>query len=213
MNLNNESMTLFIPILGKAKMSEKSLFIKDIKAEEIIKNIEYDFSKQKQSKWLSMYMALRARIIDDICNEILKENSNVTVIHLGCGLDSRAFRVNQRYNMWYDIDFKNVIELRKKFYSESKKYKMIGKNVTDLSWLDDIMTESNSILIVAEGLTMYLSEDDLKNVVNAIDKKFKKPTLIFDAYTNKAVRTSKYKNPVNQMNASVKWGMDNKSDF
>lgn len=213
MNLNNESMTLFIPIFGKAKMSEKSLFIKDKKAEEIIKNIEYDFSKLKQSKWLSMYMALRARIIDDICNEAFKKNSNVTVIHLGCGLDSRVFRVSQKYNMWYDIDFKNVIDLRKKFYNESPKYKMIGKDVTDLSWLEDIMVDSNNILIVAEGLTMYLSEEDLKNVINAIGKKFRNSTLIFDSYTNRAVKASKYKNPVNQMNASIKWGMNNKGDF
>ena len=54
MTMNNESKTLFIPLYGKALMSKKDLFLKDLKAEEIINKIDYDFTKLKQSKWLSM---------------------------------------------------------------------------------------------------------------------------------------------------------------
>lgn len=212
MNLNNESKTLFIPLYGKALMSKQNLFIKDKKAEEIINNVEYNFRKLKQSKWLSMYMAARARQIDELCNEYIKENKNLVVIHLGCGLDSRALRVNQEYNMWYDLDFEFVIELRKQYYKESEKYKMIGKSVTDLTWLQDIK-ECEEILIVAEGLTMYLSEEEIKDILVAINNKFKNVTLIFDAYSKKAVKASKIKNPVNQMNAQIKYGLDKMEDF
>jgi len=212
MDLNNESKTLFIPLYGKALMSKQNLFIKDKKAEEIINNVEYNFRKLKQSKWLSMYMAARARQIDELCNEYIEENKNIVVIHLGCGLDSRALRVNQEYNMWYDLDFESVIELRKQYYSESEKYKMIGKSVTDLTWLDDIK-ECEEILIVAEGLTMYLSEEEIKEILVAIESKFKNVTLIFDAYSKKAVKASKIKNPVNQMNAQIKYGLDKMEDF
>lgn len=212
MELNNESKTLFIPLYGKALMSKKNLFIKDKKAEEIINNVEYNFKKLKQSKWLSMYMAARARQIDELCNEYIKENKNLVIIHLGCGLDSRALRVNQEYNMWYDLDFESVIELRKQYYKESEKYKMIGKSVTDLTWLDGIK-ECEKILIVAEGLTMYLSEEEIKEILVAIDNKFKNVTLIFDAYSKKAVKASKIKNPVNQMNAQIKYGLDKMEDF
>ena len=212
MNLNNESKTLFIPLYGKALMSKQNLFIKDKKAEEIINNVEYNFKKLKQSKWLSMYMAARARQIDELCNEYIKENKNLVVIHLGCGLDSRALRVNQEYNMWYDLDFESVIELRKQYYKESEKYKMIGKSVTDLTWFEDIK-ECEEILIVSEGLTMYLSEDEIKDILVAINNKFKNITLIFDAYSKKAVKASKIKNPVNQMNAQIKYGLDKIEDF
>ncbi|MBO5476754.1 MAG: class I SAM-dependent methyltransferase [Clostridia bacterium] len=212
MDLNNESKTLFIPLYGKALMSKQNLFIKDKKAEEIINNVEYNFKKLKQSKWLSMYMAARARQIDELCNGYIKENKNLVVIHLGCGLDSRALRVNQEYNMWYDLDFESVIELRKQYYKESEKYKMIGKSVTDLTWLQDIK-ECEEILIVAEGLTMYLSEEEIKDILVAINNKFKNVTLIFDAYSKKAVKASKIKNPVNQMNAQIKYGLDKMEDF
>lgn len=213
MKLSNESKTLFIPLYGKALMSKNGLFINDKKAEEIIDKIDFNFDKLKQSKWLSMYMAVRSLLIDEICNKYMENNFNSTVIHLGCGLDSRVFRVNENYNNWYDIDFENVINIRKEFYCENSKYKMIGKSVTDLSWLDEIKADRENILIVAEGLTMYLSEQELQNVINGVNEKFSNVTIVFDAYSKKAVRVSKYKNPVNQMNATIKWGMDKTDDF
>lgn len=95
MKLNNESKTLFIPLYGKALMSKNNLFIKDAKAEEIISKVDFNFSKLKQSKWLSMYMSVRARIIDEICIKHIDKNPNTIVVHLGCGLDSRCLRVSK----------------------------------------------------------------------------------------------------------------------
>lgn len=194
-------------------MSQKNLFIKDLKAEEITSKVNFKFSELKQSKWLSMYMATRAKIIDEICERYINQNPNITVIHLGCGLDSRSLRINNDSIRWYDIDFESVIDLRKKFYTESEQYKMIGKSVTDLSWLDEIDIDTQSVLIVAEGLTMYLSEQELQQLLNGINNKFSNVNIVFDAYSQKAVKASKYKNPVNQMNANIKWGMDNPDEF
>jgi len=162
---------------------------------------------------LSMYMASRASVFDNICNKYIEDNSDAIIIHLGCGLDSRVLRVNQNYKKWYDLDFESVIDLRKNFYEENDKYQMIGKSVTDLSWLDKLNGRSENVLIIAEGLTMYLSEEELKNVLNAINEKITKAKIVFDAYSKKAVRASKYKNPVKQMNAEIKWGMNEPKDF
>ena len=49
---------------------------------------------------------------------------------------------------------------------------MIGKSVTDLSWLDEIDLDGQSVLIVAEGLTMYLSEQELQQLIKGINNKF-----------------------------------------
>lgn len=194
-------------------MSKSNLFIKDSKAEEIINKVDFNFSELKQSKWLSMYMALRAKIIDEICNRCISQNPNTTIIHLGCGLDSRCLRVNNNNISWYDIDFQSVIDLRKQVYAETENYKMIGSSVTDLSWLDDINLDNQSILIVAEGLTMYLSKQELQHLLKGINNKFGNATIVFDAYSKQAVKSSKLKNPVNQMNAEIKWGMNSPSEF
>lgn len=212
MELNNESKTLFIPLLGKAIMSKDNLFLHDPKAEEIISKIDYDFNSLKQSKWLSMYMSVRALIIDELCNKYIEEHLNTTIIHLGCGLDSRSLRVNQNFDTWYDIDYENVIDIRKKFYVEDSKHKMIGSSVVDFKWLEEIKTNKN-IMVVAEGLTMYLSEEEIKELVTQINNKLGDVHLLFDAYSKKGVRSSKIKNPVNQMNAEVKYGIDNPEKF
>ena len=104
MKLNNESKTLFIPLLGRAIMSKNNIFLKDKKAEEIVNNVSFDFKSLKQSKWLSMFMSLRGLIIDELCNKYISNNFNCTVIHLGCGLDSRCLRVNQHHTKYYNFD-------------------------------------------------------------------------------------------------------------
>ncbi len=212
MELTNESKTLFIPLLGKAIMSKDNLFLHDPKAEEIISKIDYDFNSLKQSKWLSMYMSVRALIIDELCNKYINEHPNATVIHLGCGLDSRCLRVNQSFDIWYDIDYENVIDIRKEFYNIDSKHKMIGSSVTNYKWLDQISC-SNNIIIIAEGLTMYLSKQEIEELITQINNKLGDVHLLFDAYSKKGVKASKIKNPVNQMDAKVKYGIDNENEF
>lgn len=212
MELNNESKTLFIPLLGKALMSRDNLFLHDSKAEEIISKIDYDFNSLKQSKWLSMYMSVRALIIDELCSEYILEHPNATIIHLGCGLDSRCLRVNQNYKSWYDVDYEEVISIRKNFYNEDSSHKMIGSSVMDFKWLEQI-EDNDNMMIVAEGLTMYLSEEEIKILISRISERYGDVHLLFDAYTKKGVRSSKIKNPVNQVNAEVKYGIDNPEEF
>jgi O-methyltransferase involved in polyketide biosynthesis len=211
MELKNESKTLFIPLLGKAKMSEQNLIIKDTKAEEIINKINYDFSQVKNSKYLSMYMALRARILDNLVNEYINNHYSSTIIHLGCGLDSRVLRVNENFSKWYDVDYKEVIDIRKEFYKEDDKYQMISSSILDFSFLDNI--KENNVLIIMEGVSMYLNEDEMKSLLNALQNKFKKITLILDSYSKKAVKLSKIKNPINKVNAKVYFGMNNYNDL
>ncbi len=212
MKFKNESKTLFIPLLGKAIMSKENLFLHDAKAEEIISKIDYDLNSLKQSKWLSMYMSLRSLIIDELCNKYIEKHSNATIIHLGCGLDSRNLRVNKNFANWYDIDYENVIDIRKKYYKEDSKYNMIGSSVVDYKWLEKIKINDN-VLIVSEGLTMYLSKEEIKTLLTQINNKLGNVHLLFDAYSKKGVKYSKIKNPVNQMNAEIKYGFDNYEEF
>ena len=63
--------------------------------------VDYDFKSLKQTKWLSMYMSLRGLLIDELTNKYLSNNKNITVIHLGCGLDSRCLRIKENYKMMH----------------------------------------------------------------------------------------------------------------
>ena len=61
--MKNESLTLFIPLYGKAMMSREGIF-PDQTAEHIVSTVDYDFSKVDQSRKLAIYMAMRAAVFD-----------------------------------------------------------------------------------------------------------------------------------------------------
>lgn len=191
--LTAESETLFIPLYSKAEMSREGRILSDKKSEEIVNNIDYDFSKNKTSKYLNIYMGIRAAIIDDYTNKYLKENPDAIVLHLGCGLDSRIDRIVKKPHLWYDLDFPDVIKVRKQFYFESENYRMIASSATDLEWLNYIESGDLPTLIIAEGLTMYLTEEGIKELFLAFKNKFHQADFIFDAYSLSSVKMSKYK--------------------
>lgn len=204
--MTNESKTLFIPLYGKALMSERGFF-SDKTAEEIVASCGQAFSAVDKSEKLAVYMAMRAMQFDGLCEKFLEKHPDSVVIHLGCGLDSRCRRVSRTPKMWYDLDLPEVIELRKAYYSEGGSYRMVASSVTELGWLDRIEYSGESVLIIAEGLTMYLTEEDMVRLMEGFRQKFGKCVFLFDAYSDAAARLSKFKNPINAVNAKISFSM------
>lgn len=206
MKLTKESETLFIPLLGKAEVSLYGDILQDEKAKEIVESVGYPF--KKMSKFLSIYMGIRAAILDRYVENFIKRHPQGMVIYLGCGLDSRVERVKAKPFLWIDLDLPDVIQVRKQFYQESGSYRMIGKSVTDFSWLEEAAECDRPVIVVAEGLTMYLTDEENKELIQQIRQHFARADYVFDAYSISAVWWSKYKNPVNKMGAVIRWGLD-----
>lgn len=210
--LSNVNETLFIPLYGKALMSKSNKIIKDKKAEQIINSINYDFSKLRVAKKIQIFMSLRAVIIDDYTDYFIKKNPGCIVLHLGCGLDSRVSRVKRETKCWYDLDFPNVIELKKNYFYEDYSYKMIGSSVTDFNWMSQVEYSGEPVLVIAEGLLMYLSEAEVKDLFIALKRKFTGAEIIFDAFSKLTVRMSKYQPSLSKTKAQILWGFNDPSD-
>lgn len=205
--MTNESKTLFIPLYGKAVMSREG-FLKDPTAEKIVEAEAESFDNVDHSRKLAIYMAMRAKQYDEFVRNFIRNKSRSVIIQLGCGLDARVNRVSHENVMWYDLDFPDAIELRKKYYTENEFYTMIPSSVTDSGWLDSIAYNNENVLVIAEGLSMYLSENDMKNLMENFRNRFRKTTFIFDAYSPFAAKMSKYKNPINNVDAKIDFAMD-----
>ena len=117
--MNNVNQTLYIPLYGKAYVSKKNIILKDKKAEAIWEKEGFTLKGKSKSKWLAYYMAMRSAIYDEWVENEMKNNPNATVLHIGCGMDSRIERVQTQNNSWYDIDFDEVIKERKKYFEEN----------------------------------------------------------------------------------------------
>lgn len=203
--MKNESLTLFIPLYGKALMSREGIF-PDATAERIVDTVDYDFSRVDQSRKLAIYMAMRAAHYDRMAEEYAARHPEGIVIQLGCGLDSRVNRV-QAALPWYDLDFPEVISLRRAYYPETERYHLISAPAVPADWLNSI-PRSGHALILAEGLSMYLSEGDKRALVAAFRAHFDRAEFVFDAYSPLAARLSKWKNPINAVDAKIDFAMD-----
>ena len=90
----------------------------------------------------------------------------------------------------FDVDQPNVIALRRKLYDERDGYRMIGSSVTDEVWLDEIPTD-RPMLMVAEGLLMYLTEPEVRTLLQRLTDRFGSGELVFDTVSPMGPRLSK----------------------
>ena len=180
--LTGNSETLFIPLAGKARVSRYGDILTDEKAREIMSKVGYDFSKNGQDRFLDIYMGIRAALLDRCAENFLKKYPNGAVLHLGCGLDARVLRVQHLTARWVDLDLPAVMDVRRQFYSETPGYQMVAADVTDLRWLDELEIPADTpVLAVAEGLTMYLTEEQNLALFREFSRKFRYTEYVFDA--------------------------------
>jgi methyltransferase (TIGR00027 family) len=166
----------------------------DRSAAAAVDRIDYDFKRIHRNALpaSNQYLVvLRAKQIDDWCADFLQRHPDAVVAHLGCGLDGRAFRLELPPSArWFDIDQPTVIELRRRLYDDTERYQMIGCSVTDPQWLQRIPA-GHPTLIVAEGLLMYLTEGDVRQLLARLTDRFDSGEMLFDTLSALAPRLSK----------------------
>lgn len=205
--MNNVNKTLYIPLYGKSYVSKKGLFLDDKKAEEIWAAEGFELKGKSKSKWLAYYMGVRSAVFDEWVKERTSEDNDAVVIHIGCGMDSRILRVVGNSSKWYDVDFPEVIKERKRYYAESDRYMMLEGDARDCGWLADI-PETNSAIVIMEGVSMYLKSDELRNLMTGLSQHFGKISLLMDCYSVKAAEMSKHRNPINDVGVTEVFGVD-----
>lgn len=205
--LKYEMETLIIPLYGKAKMSQLGIFL-DPYAEEMVQKIEYDYSKLKIQQKTQVMLAMRAAIIDNLAKDFICKYPGCTVLHLGCGLDARFMRLNPQVGAWYDLDFPEVIAIKKLLLRENERYKFIASSVTDPLWVNNIPAKTDEVLVIAEGLFMYLTENEIKELFISLKSKFKRLMIIFDAYSKLTAKSAKNHPSLKETGAVIKWGVD-----
>jgi O-methyltransferase involved in polyketide biosynthesis len=139
-HFTKEKETMLVTLYGRALNSQsKDPILSDLAAEEAIRRIDYDFMNLNV-KWNDILaIAARAKMFDLWTDEYLASHPDAVVLHLGCGLDSRVFRIDPPASiLWFDVDFPEIIELRQRLFPERAEYHMIGTSVTELSWLDQV---------------------------------------------------------------------------
>ena len=152
-------------------------------------------------------MGMRSAVFDNWLREQMAARPNAVVLHIGCGLDSRVLRVDTQGHAWMDVDFPEVIEERKRWYTEDERYRMIPGDARCSDWMAQL-PEGGEAIVVMEGVSMYLTTDEVRSLFAALAARFDKAAVLMDCYTTFAAKASKYKNPINDVGVTEVYGID-----
>ena len=199
--------TLLITLYSKAMGCPESLF-SDAKSLEILNQIDYDFSQLQVPVGTRLTVCIRAKKIDEYVMGFITSHPKGLVLHLGCGLDSRYIRVDNGNVEWYDLDMQEVIDLRKIFYDEPDRYHMIPDSVTNLRWAEMIPSQGRPVMVIAEGLMMYLTEEEVRSLILKLKESYPGCEFVFDAYSTLAARSVKGHPSIKRTGAVIHWGID-----
>lgn len=204
--LTPEQETLLITLYAKAQPGNPLFF--DPTARDILNQVDYDFARLHVPYKTVVLVCQRAKKVDTITQDFLGEHPGGVVVQLGCGLDSRFLRVDDGRVHWYDLDMPPVVELRHQFFSESERYHMIATSVTDLAWVDTVASGGRPVLVVAEGLLMYLDEADVRRLVLRLHEAFPGCRLVADVFSRLTARSAANHPSLKSTGATMGWGID-----
>ena len=199
--------TLYIPLYGKAFVSRRGILLQDPKAEQIWDAEGFSLKGKSRSKWLAYYMGMRSAVFDRWLAARLAEQPHATVLHLGCGMDSRVLRIKNHDHPWYDVDFPEVIRERQRYYTETGRYRMISADIRQQDWLETI-PGGGTCVVIMEGISMYLKQEELVAALSGIKSHFDQVYLLLDCYTELAAKASRRRNPINDVGVTQVYGLD-----
>jgi O-methyltransferase involved in polyketide biosynthesis len=208
--------TLLIPLWARAVEGKRSKpIVRDDKAGEILANIDYDFGKFEKSRLSQLGVSIRTMLLDNAVRAFLDDNSGACVVNLGAGLDTRHSRVGREDTEWYELDLPEALELRRNFFEETPHYHFLPKSMFDESWFDDVDDKDRPVLIVAEGLIMYFSENELRPFMTRLADRFRGAEMLVEVMGPALVGRSRLHDSVSKMDNApeFKWGITDSKEL
>ena len=128
----------------------------------------------------------RHRIIDDLLRQELTANPNLTVVIIGAGFDSRAFRL--KGGTWIELDEPQVISYKDERLpaaNSDNELHRIGIDFATDSLEQKLAPFSGQspVTIVIEGVFMYLDEETIETLLQTVHRLFPRHKLICDLMT------------------------------
>lgn len=212
-NLSGVNETMLVPVYARALESKKKKpAFYDETAVRVIDSLDYEFQKHGKSKMNMWGCAARTMILDREAAAYIGAHPDCSVINMACGLDGRFSRVDNGILEWYNIDFEDVMEIRKKIIPANARVLEISSSVLDFAWIEKIKNKKH-VLVIAEGFLMYLKEEEVQNLFEKISVSFKHSTLLLELMSKWMVKNQKVHDTIKLTTAVFLWGVEATEEF
>lgn len=177
----------------------------DAKAEEMVDRLDYDFGKAKSDAAMSGGVVARSVVFDEMVSDFIAKYPDCTVVNIACGLDTRVYRMDNGRLTWYNLDLPETIEVRNSIYQESGRISTIACSVLDPAWADQVKVRGRMLFII-EGLTMYMSAEEVKTMLGIIRDYFDNAYVCMECLCPFFVKKEGIEKSIKATGAAFTWG-------
>jgi O-methyltransferase involved in polyketide biosynthesis len=208
-NLGITQETLLIPLWARAEeLKQADPIVVDPKSAQMLEAIDYDFDKFATAKGSQVGICLRGLILNRWVRAYLEQNPQGLVVELGAGLNTRFERVDNGKVHWFDLDLPDVMALRQQFFQESDRRQFITASALDPNWCECVKAAGERpCMFVAEGVLMYFSEEQVKQLFANLLQHFPGSWFAFDSMSALWVKNQKRHDAMKNMSAKFDWGI------
>lgn len=212
LELENVQETLLTPLCARAdQWDRQDAIIKDEAAKKLVDRLPYDFERIRKYPNTLTGCAIRASIMDRWIKEFLLANPTGSIGLFGVGLDT-AFERNSQHGCatWFEFDFKDVVELRHKYFAPDPNRHTISGDIFDTSWIENVKSVSQGPwLFQAAGVLMYLHPEQVKALFALLSRHFPGSTFLFDGCSEFAKNNShRWEATVRTTSAQYHWAIN-----
>jgi len=213
-SLGSVQETLLLPLWGRAYETRKgNPLLLDPDAVRIIDSIKYDFSRMEKkvnplsrAAWIS-----RSLYFDGEIKKFIETYPDATIVNIGCGLDTTFERVDNGKIRWFDLDFPDVIKLRRQYLAETERRKFIAASALDDSWYGSVGTTSHVLFLLA-GVIYYIREESVRSLFANFADRFRICDILFDYSSARGVKIANkmvIRDGGMSTDANLVWALDN----
>jgi O-methyltransferase involved in polyketide biosynthesis len=177
-NLSGVPETMLWTLHNRAsEASRDDGILRDPEAVRIYQMLDYDYEKSFGPA--DPTNAVRSAMFDAELREFLDHYPNGVIVNLGEGLETNRFRVVGEEALWLSVDLPEAIAIREQFIAPDDKHRHVALSVLDRAWFDEV-PEERPVYITAQGLLMYLHEEDVRLLLQDLSDRFPGAWFLFD---------------------------------
>ena len=208
-SLKGVEETLMIPLWARALSTRRGGLIDDPAAVKLVERLGYDFeSRLGHARWMMPILEVRAARFDEAVREFVDSHPDGAVIEVGCGLDTRWERCHGDRVDWFDLDLPAVIELRRWYFQDGARRRMLAASLQDTAWHDLVGSRERPFLIVAEAVLYYLEPDEMAAFVRSVSAGFSASSLLLDTIGTGAMSRQAGHPLMRHFDARFRWAVD-----
>jgi O-methyltransferase involved in polyketide biosynthesis len=182
-NLSDVPETLLWNLYLRASEARRpDTVLRDPIAVDLLRSLDYPFEQRfgRVTALQAQAQALRVKTFDLEVERFLERYPDATVVALGEGLETQAWRVDNGQVRWLTVELPETAQLRRSLLPASPRRRVLVGSAFDDAWMDQV-DQTHAVMVTAQGLLMYFQPDDVHELIERCGARFPGATLLFDA--------------------------------